>query len=144
VVVALWGGAPGYANSLALADLPRQQMNPSAFALGLVLLLWTWVRGGAERGRGSTLLWPVLGVVGAVALLTHGMTGVFGFGGLLLIALVAPADRRGRLLLAFAAITAVAAGLCVARPWFNFLEAVRSPKDLDYWFNGYILQVSIL
>ena len=60
----------------------------------LVLLLWTLVRGG-ERGRGAPLLWPVLAIIGAVALLTHPMTGVFGFGGLLLLALVAPADRRG-------------------------------------------------
>ena len=143
VVVALWGGAPGYANSLALADLPWHQMNPSAFALGLVLLLWTLVRGG-ERGQGAPLLWPVLAIIGAVALLTHAMTGVFGFGGLLLLALVAPADRHGRLLRAFGVITAIAVGLCLAWPWFDFLEAALNLRDRDYWFNPYILQMMLL
>jgi len=143
VVVALWGGVPGYANSLALADLPCHQMNPSAFALGLVLLLWTLVRGG-ERRPGTPLLWPVLGIIGAVALLTHAMTGVFGFGGLLLLALTAPADQRGHLLRAFGVITTIAVGLCLAWPWFDFLEAVLNLRDVDYWFNPYILQTMLL
>lgn len=143
VVVSLWGGAPGYANSLALADLPWHQMNPSAFALGLDLLLWTLVRGG-ERGRGALLFWPVLAIIAAVALLTHGMTGAFGIGGLLVLALVAPADRRGRLLRAFGVITAIAVGLCLAWPWYDFLEAALNLRDRDYWFNPYILQRMLL
>lgn len=143
VVVALWGGSPGYANSLALADLPWHQMNPSAFALGLVLLLWTMVR-GIEGGRGALLSWPLLGIMGAVAMLSHPMTGAFGFGGLLILALVAPAERRGRLLWAFGVITAFAAGLSLAWPWFDFLEAILDVRDRDYWFNPYILQTMLL
>jgi hypothetical protein len=139
VVVVLWGEAPGYANSLALADLPWHQMNPSAFAMALVMLLWALVHGG-ERGPAAPFFWPALGVVGAVVLLTHAMTGVFGFGGLLVLALVAPADRRARLLAAWGVITGIAAGLCLAWPWFDFLEAVRNLRDVDYWFNPYILQ----
>src|SRR5205823_5303460 len=49
VMVALWGGAPGYANSYALADLPWQQVNPSAFAFGLTLLAWSLFRWLANR-----------------------------------------------------------------------------------------------
>jgi hypothetical protein len=143
VVVGLWGGAPGYANSLALADLPWHQMNPSAFVLGLVLLSWTLFRGGA-MDRAAPLLWPLLGIIGAVGMLSHAMTGVFGFGGLLVLALVAPAERRGRLLCAFGVITAVAAGLCLAWPWFDFLDALLNLRDRDYWFNPYILQTMFL
>ncbi len=142
-IVVLWGGAPGYANSLALADLPWHQMNPSAFAMGLVLLLWALVHGG-QRGTAAPLSWPALGLMGAVAVLSHAMTGVFGFVGLLALALVAPTDRRARLLRAFGVITVIAAALCLAWPWFDFLKAVINSRDVGYWFNPYILQRMLL
>ena len=49
VMVALWGGPPGYANSYALADLPWHQVNPSALAFALAVFALGWF----ERMRRS-------------------------------------------------------------------------------------------
>ena len=41
-------------------------------------------------------------------------------------------------------ITAIAVGLCLAWPWFDFLDAVLNLRDREYWFNPYILQRMLL
>ena len=56
VMVGLYGEAPAYANSYALADLPWHQVNPSAFSFGITLFSWVlFLRGthGPRHARGG-------------------------------------------------------------------------------------------
>jgi hypothetical protein len=148
VMVSLYGGAPGYANSYALADLPWHQVNPSALAFGLVLLSWALflrLRSGVAP-RVARLGWLALPLMLGVALLEHAMTGVLGFLGLAFFALFAgegsPAVRLRRLAM-LAAVGAGAAALCLAWPWYSFLRAVLSRPDTGYWFNPAILRTML-
>lgn len=138
VMVALYGGAPGYANSYALADLPWQQVNPSAFSFGLTLLSWALFR-GILTGRRGPLAWPLIAVLMTSAMLDHAMTGAFGFLGLAVLAFTGPARRRMGPALGLAAVLGVVLAICVAWPWYSFLAALRTHQDRDYWFNPYIL-----
>jgi hypothetical protein len=138
VMVGLYGEAPGYANSYALADLPWHQVNPSAFGFALTLFLWVLFRRSSCAGRtGPVLL--VVSVLGAVAMLDHPMTGFFALLGLLVIALTVPPDRYRRSMVNLSVVVGGVAILCMGWPWYNFVKAALSRPDNDYWFNKWIL-----
>ena len=143
VMVGLYGTVPGYANSYALADLPWHQVNPSALVFALGLFMWASLRCDADQPH-NWLLLSLLSVAGAIGMLSHPHTGVFVFLGLLCVAATAPAKWRGRLILRVSAVAAATLLLCLAWPWFSFLQAVRSNQDSGYWFNAFILKIAML
>jgi hypothetical protein len=140
VMVSVYGGAPGYANSYALADLPWHQVNPSAFAFAIVLFLWGLFlrlrRGAAPKG-----LWIALPLMLALALLDHPMTGFLGVMGLGLFAAAGLDDPgitrqvRLRRLGWAAAVSGLAIFVCLAWPWYGFGRALTYKPDNAYWFN---------
>jgi hypothetical protein len=143
VMVGLYGGAPGYANSYALADLPWHQVNPSAFGFALTPFLWVLFRRTACAGRtGPALL--VVSVLAAIAMLDHPMTGLFALLGLLVIALTALSGRYRRSLMNLALVVGGVAALCMAWPWYSFVKVALSRPDNDYWFNKYILMLMLM
>ncbi len=127
----LYGAAPGYANSFALADLPWHQVNPSACAAWLCVwawVLWLW------SARTSALCALAVSILLAAAMLTHAMTGFMGGLGLAAFVIVRPALRaRGLIMLTAAACIAFA--LCCAWPLYPFLKAITTRPDGWYWFN---------
>ena len=140
VMVSLYGGAPGYANSYALADLPWHQVNPSAFALGVVLFAWgLFVR--LRRGAAPKGWWIALPLMLALAMLDHPMTGFLGVLGLGLFAAAGLEDagvtRQARLrrLGWAAAVSGLAIFVCLAWPWYGFGRALTYKSDNSYWFN---------
>jgi len=142
VMISLYGGAPGYANSYALADLPWHQVNPSAFSFGLTLIAWAlWRRCLANRF--TILSVPAISALMACAMLDHGMTGAFGLLGLALLTATAPADRRTAGAAVLGGVVVVVVGLCLAWPWYSFLKAVRWQNDKEYWFNRTILMLML-
>jgi hypothetical protein len=122
VMVGLYGGAPGYANSYALADLPWHQVNPSAFGFALTPFLWVLFRRTPCAGRTSPAL-LVVSVLGAVVMLDHPMTGFFALLGLLVIALTVPPDRYRRSMVNLSVVVGGVAILCMGWPWYNFVKA---------------------
>lgn len=142
VVLTLYGSPPGYANSLALSDLPLLAMNPSAFSLPVVLISWTLFRRIAIRGGGA-VEFIAISLLLACAVLDHAMTGVFGLMGLFVLAFAGDRPARWNLTLVAAAVAAIAIGIALAWPWFSFLTALRSNRDRDYWFNPYILELML-
>lgn len=136
-MVALYGAAPGYANSYALADLPWQEVNPSAFSFAVTLFAWALLKARVD-GRAGRWAWPALVVMSATAVLDHGMTGAFDFVGLFLIALLASPTPRKHATAVFA-VGVAAFGLCLLWPWYPFATAVFSHPNNAYWFNGAIL-----
>ena len=135
VMVGLYGEAPGYANSYALADLPWHQVNSSAFAFGITLFAWALFLRGAygprrargERARGGRdarprddgpVHTPRVAPVRPQRALATGLCAVLN---LMLVA-------------------AGTAAVCVAWPWYSFLHAAHLRPDNDYWFNPYILR----
>src|SRR5581483_9410253 len=132
VMVALYGAAPGYANSYALADLPWHQVNPSAFAFAVVLLALAAFR--ALRGVAAL---AAVAVALAVATLSHAMTGLFG---LVALATMAATDERpSRALARVAVVGVVVALLAAAWPWYGFVDAIRRPAPGALGFNRTIL-----
>ncbi|MGD0118366.1 MAG: hypothetical protein ABSD30_09890 [Candidatus Binatus sp.] len=142
VVVTLYGSPPGYANSLALSDLPLLAVNPSAFSLPLVLISWSIFRRIVIRGRGA-VEFVAISLLLACAVLDHAMTGVFGLMGLFVLAFAGDRQARWNMTLVAASIAAVAIGLALIWPWFSFFAALRSNRDRDYWFNPYILELML-
>jgi len=136
VMVGLYGEAPGYANSYALADLPWHQVNPSAFAFGITLFAWVLFLRAGRTGPGVLAVSVLVGV----AMLDHGMTGQFTLLGLLLFVLSVPSQRGFRAVLNLMLVAAGTAAVCVVWPWYSFLHAARLRPDNDYWFNPYILR----
>ena len=134
VMVCLYGAAPGWAGSYALSDLPWHQVNPSAFALALVIFAWALFRRFNERGW-RDYAFPVATLLLTEAMLDHAMAGAFGFAGLFVIACVAKTSSRIRLMSAATAAAAIAAVVCLIWPWYPFLSAVLSRPDRDYWFD---------
>ncbi len=139
VMVGLYGEAPGYANSYALADLPWHQVNPSAFAFGITLFAWVIFLRAGRTGFGVLAVSVLVGV----AMLDHGMTGLFTLLGLLLFVLSVPSQRGFRAVLNLMLVAAGTAAVCVAWPWYSFLHAARLRPDNDYWFNPYILRLML-
>lgn len=141
VMVGLYGGAPGYANSYALADLPWHQVNPSAFSFGLALLVLALARHGWNTASSAFrfIAWLGAAFLLAVATLDHGMTGLFALIGLVALATDVPRERRQVAWGTILGLGVVSGALCLAWPWYDFLAAVRGRPDPDYWFNRSIL-----
>jgi hypothetical protein len=134
VMVTLYGGAPGWANSYALSDLPWHQVNPSAFSFPLVLFCWSlFVE--ISKGFAGMFRWIVIVVLMTVAVLDHGMTGAFGMAGLFILAMLAPAGVRLRMLAGLVVIVVCVAALCTLWPWYSFWKAALWKGDPQYWFN---------
>jgi hypothetical protein len=134
VMVTLYGGAPGWANSNALSDLPWHQVNPSAFSFPLALFCWSMF-GEIAKGARGIVRWIVSVLLMSIAMLDHGMTGAFGIVGLFILAVLAPAAERVRMLAGFVAVVICVAGLCTLWPWYGFWKAVFWKGDPQYWFN---------
>lgn len=138
IMVTLWGGAPGYANSYALADLPWLAVNPSAFSFALILIAWALFYRQAMHGWRTPAFAATIGL-STVAMLDHGMTGAFGLTGFFVLALTARTDRRWPLLIAAFGLAGCVLLLCLAWPWFSFLKAIGNHQNAEYWFNRSIL-----
>ena len=80
------------------------------------------------------------GVLVGVAMLDHGMTGLFALLGLLLFVLSMPSQRNFRAVLNFVLVATGAAAVCLAWPWYSFFQAASLRPDNDYWFNPHILR----
>ncbi len=137
----LYGQPPGYANSNALSDLPWHQVNPSAFALPLMIFAWAWL--SRAKGRGLIGFAVGAGILLAVAVLSHGMTGVLGVFGLFFTAVGGGQHRWPRLAASMAAC-GLAFLVAVAWPWYDFLLAVGHSPDSWYWFNTVIFRRMLL
>tara|TARA_R110002073_G_scaffold11940_4_gene53733 strand:+ start:2845 stop:4449 length:1605 start_codon:yes stop_codon:yes gene_type:complete len=140
-VVLLYGEAPGYANSFALSDLPWHMVNPSAFSLLLNFLCW----GLLWRVRSSNITATVIAVVVAavslaISVLSHGMTGVLGAIGVILLILAVDASSRSRMAVIVISVGVLSFGLSMAWPWYRFIDAATGGHDPWYWFNPTILQ----
>jgi len=142
VMVVLFGRPTEYANSLALSDLPWHQVNPSAFAYALALLAWAlydrlMVRGGAASMFTAAI---ACGLMGAVAILSHGMTGVFLMCGIAGIRLSQPRKPMPVELMVFVATSAVAFIACWLWPWYDFLEATMTEPNEWFWYIDGVLR----
>jgi len=137
----VYGASPGYANSLALADLPWHQVNPSAFALSLVLFVWSALRWADRMPRRAIVGVPLCAGLFAIAMLSHAMTGVVGAVGMFAMALSADAT----VLVGATAALSIVIGLGLAALWplYPFLKAVTTSPDSWYWYNPYILQMMV-
>src|SRR5688572_1184120 len=141
VMVSVYGVAPGYANSYALTDLPWHQVNPSAFAFGVVLLSWALLLHLRRRGA-RWWAWSPLPVMATLALLDHPMTGCLGILGLAVFSV----DLRDfkasvvRSAVPIGIIVAIAAVLCLLWPWYGFKEALTTRPENSYWYNPAIAQ----
>ena len=141
-ILFLYGYPPGYANSLALSDLPWQQVNPSAFAMPLMILAWAWL--AHARGKSLIPFTLVTAVLLAIALLSHGMSAAMGGLGLLVTAVHARRDERMVRLAAVCIAALVSLTLALAWPWYNLLFALTHTPNKDYWFNPAILKLMLL
>ncbi|GAA5509375.1 hypothetical protein [Novipirellula caenicola] len=140
-IVLLYGEAPGYANSFALSDLPWHMVNPSAFSLMLNFFCW----GLLWRVRSSSITPTVIAVVAAavslaLSVLSHGMTGVLGAIGVILLVIAVDASQRTRVLMMVISVGVLSLTLSVAWPWYRFIDAATGGHDPWYWFNPTILK----
>ena len=138
-VVGLYWVPPGYANSLALADLPWLQVNPSAWSFAWAVLSWAIFKRSLDRGRAA--VWIALPL--AMCLLDHAMTALFAFLGLAVIAITRPDRRRWIWTATVFLMAAAALGIGAAWPWFRLIDAIRWSSDRDYWFNAAILRLTL-
>jgi hypothetical protein len=95
----LYGTPPGYANSLALSDLPWHQVNPSALAMPVMILAWAWLY--RTKGLGLIAFTVVTSVLLAGSVLSHGMSGVLGAFGLFITAVCSDRNRVAKLIATF-------------------------------------------
>ena len=134
VMVILWEGPPGWANSYALADLPWLQVNPSAIAFAFVLISWALFR-RISTGPSGAWAWAVIVLLMTVAMLDHGMTAAFGIMGLFVLGVMGPGAARVKMLAGALGVAVAVAVLCTPWPWFSFWGAVRWKGDQHYWFS---------
>ena len=120
IMITLWAGPPGHSNSFALADLPIQQVNPSAFALPLTLFLWTLFYRFKRLGW-KDWGWVVMLLISACMLLDHVITLAFAHIALWTFAL-SDRDKRGAAMLL--TITVGASILGFTWPWFDLLHLI--------------------
>jgi hypothetical protein len=148
-MIGLWGAAPGYANSYALTDLPWHQANPSAFSFALAIFAFAI---SLSRVLCRVRPWhlPVMMFVMAVSMLSHAMTGVFGFLGLLAVTIVvkplgADSFAKGRMRY-FLEVCGVGLGtlcLCLAWPYYSFIDAALTSSNREHWWVVACLPLSL-
>jgi hypothetical protein len=138
VMVGLWGGPPGYANSYALADLPWHQVNPSAFSFPLIIFMWTMYLGA------SWVSLPAMCACAAIALNSHPMTGAFGLYATVLLAFSGPRAELPQQVVRLAIISTASLVGCAIWPWFDFVAALKTTRDQQYWFNAGIVRIMLL
>ena len=138
-VVGLWGCAPKYAGTTALADLPWHAVNPSAFSFALALFALALARrwdvvGGAWR-------WAAIVPLLTCATLDHGMVGAFALMAIGITALLG--GRRRWLGAGLACATGIVViALCCAWPLYPFAAVLRAKHDAAYWVSrGIILMM---
>ena len=141
VMVSLYGGAPGYANSYALADLPWHQVNPSAFSFALTLIIWALFKMAADGRAWAKCLGVTL--LSTWAMLDHPMTGAFCLLGLFVFAATDEPGRRRQRLLQAVGVSLGVASLCLLWPWYSFRTALLWKGDREFWFNAAILRVQL-
>ena len=141
-ILFLYGYPPGYANSLALSDLPWHQVNPSAMVMPIMMLCWAWL--ACIKRKGLILFTPVATMLIAFGLLSHGMSAAMGGLGMLITAFCA--DRNERLLKLACVLIVGLLGLAIAItwPWYDLLYALTHTPDKWYWFNPAILKLMLL
>ncbi|EMI22522.1 membrane protein [Rhodopirellula maiorica SM1] len=140
-IVLLYGEAPGYANSFALSDLPWHMVNPSAFSMLLNFVCWRLL----WRVRSCSFMPTMIAVAAAaaalaVSVLSHGMTGVLGAIGVILLIIAVDSSQRTRTSMIVISVGVLSLALCLAWPWYRFIDAAAGGHDPWYWFNPTILQ----
>lgn len=139
-MIFLYGTPPGYANSLALSDLPWHQVNPSALAMPLMILAWAWLY--RAKGLGLIGFTCVTSVLLAASVLSHGMSGVLGAFGLFITAVSSDRNRVAKLIATFVTC-GIGFALAAAWPWYDFLFAVTQSPDKWYWYNPAIFKLML-
>lgn len=139
-ILFLYGTPPGYANSLALSDLPWHQVNPSALAMPIMILAWAWLY--RTKGLGLVGFVIVTSALLAFAVLSHGMSGVMGAFGLFVTAIGGDRNRIAKLI-ATLVTCGIGFALAAAWPWYDFLFAVTQSPDKWYWFNPAIFKLML-
>ena len=130
-IVALWGVAPGYAGTTALADLPWHMVNPSAFSFATALFALAAVRRWTLGG--PAWLWAIVAPIACCAMLDHGMTGAFVLLAILITVALSPRWRAGVALSVGLGVVVLA---CAALwPGYPFVAVVRAKHDVGYWLN---------
>jgi hypothetical protein len=142
VMVSLWEGPPGWANSYALADLPWLQVNPSAIAFAFVLISWALFR-RISTGRSGAIAWIGIVLLTTIAMLDHGMTAAFGIMGMFVMGAMGPGESRVKMLAGAFGVAVAVAVLCTPWPWFSFWGAVRWKGDQHYWFSVPFLRMEL-
>ncbi len=140
-VLFLYGEPPGYANSLALSDLPWHQVNPSALVMPLMLLAWAWLK--QISGRGLTLYVALTSVLLAASVISHGMSGLAGAFGMFITAMTDD-HHRWKKLTAVIASCGIAFALAWFWPYYPFIRAVTDTPDPWYWFNPAVFKRMVL
>jgi len=137
-LIFLYGRAPGYANSFALSDLSWHSVNPSVLSMALNFFCWglLW-RAAQTAGVGATWIGSVVlsGVMLAVSVLCHGMSGVLGAMGVAALVSAVPAGQRLRQVACVLGVGVVSLGLTLAWPWYRFADAASGGGNVWYWFN---------
>ncbi|MBJ3811485.1 hypothetical protein JGB26_31085 [Streptomyces flavofungini] len=130
-VLFLWGPVLfEWSGFLGLNSLALTVSYPSTFALGLSFHLWAWLRKALRAGSGW-LVFPGLGVLWAVVLLTHQFTGVVASLGAAAMLLGARPFPSRPVLLRLAAGFALGLVVLAGWPYYSFFDLFGAGGDLE-------------
>ncbi len=122
-MITLWAGPPGHSNSFALADLPVQQVNPSAFALPLTFFLWTLFYRFKTHGW-KDWGWVAMLLISTVMLLDHAITLAFAHIGLWVFALSSNHTDKKNFVSLLLIIALGATTLGLVWPWYDLTHLI--------------------
>jgi len=140
VALLLFGGAPGFTCSYALADLPWIGVNSSAFSMGVTLWAWVFFR---RKGEGLYRWIAVfaVAVMASAAMLDHGMVGVLTQVGLWLFAFTEETGHRRARCFEASIVSVATILLCAVWPWYSFFKiAIFSPLPTGVYSQGNLLR----
>jgi hypothetical protein len=134
MMLGLWLVAPGYASSNALSDLPWHGVNPTAFSLPIILIVWAIAR-RISCGTLSSAWGLAIGPLSSAVVLTHAIAGAFCALGLAILLVLCPRDTRLRYFVVLIVSALVGAALCFLWPWYDFTKVLVGKKLEGTWFN---------
>jgi hypothetical protein len=137
IMLGFYGGVPGHSNSYALADLPVQQVNPSAIGFATTLFVMALFKRFERKGWRDYSI-PLMIALSAISLLDHVISAALGQLGLWIFALSGERGERQRLIAGVLLVEAGASALCLSWPWYSFLKAATI-KLPDGFVNIYII-----